>query len=156
MDRNQIFETLRKGYNDSEFKQLCFSLQIDVENLGGSTRNDKMLELIMLLERRERIPELVRILSPQVAAPAAAASPATDFLQRAKAKIRVGELEEALQIMFDHVSPGSSLERNLNQFSSRFHIYRKNAIANLLSRQESDQQHSTLSDNLLELIDQAD
>lgn len=153
MDRNQIYEALTKRYNDSEFKQLCFSLQIDYDNLSGSSKSDKMRELVMLFERRERLPELVRILVPQAVVPAAASS-ATDFRQQATEKIRKGELEEALQIMFDHVPAGSALEKSLTHFSSRFHTYRRNTIANLLSRQESDQQQSLLTDSLLELIRQ--
>lgn len=156
MNRTEIYETLKHQYNDSEFKDLCFSLQVDYDNLSGSSKSDKMRELVMLFERRERLPELIAILSPKTAAPVQQAAPATsDYLQQAIEKVRKGELEEALQIMFAHAPAGSALEKSLTHFSSRFHLYRNNTISNLLSRQESDQQYSLLTSSLLELIHQA-
>ncbi|MBL7798238.1 MAG: hypothetical protein JNJ90_17220 [Saprospiraceae bacterium] len=153
MNRIEIYETLKKRYNDSEFKEMCFSLGIDYENLGGATRNDKMLELVMLLERRERLPEIIHILSPQRATPHAQ-HPA--FLQQAKSKIAAGELEEALQIMLNNVSSGSALEKSLLQVSGRFNLYKKSVTAGLLSPADKLLQENTLLANLLEVVDMAD
>lgn len=46
-------------FNLSEFKTLCFDLGLDYEELEGETIGDKARELVLLLNRTGRCPELV-------------------------------------------------------------------------------------------------
>ncbi len=59
--RQELRDILLKNFSESELKELCFySLKnVDYEDLGGSGRTDKIRELIALLERQRRLPELV-------------------------------------------------------------------------------------------------
>jgi len=152
MNRTEIYEALKKHYNDSEFKDLCFSLNIDVENLSGTTRNDKMRELVMLFERRERLPELVNILSPQASAPAAQPAAAPNYLEQAQQQATKGELEEAIQILLNGAPQNSPLKNSISQLSGRFHLYKKEAMSGMFSPADKRLQEANLLSSLLELI----
>ncbi|PIE80903.1 MAG: hypothetical protein CSA11_06670 [Chloroflexi bacterium] len=59
-------------FNQSEFNELCFDLGINVDNLDGETLSDHARELVLLLNRLGRCPELVlycREKRPNVAIP---------------------------------------------------------------------------------------
>jgi DNA-binding LacI/PurR family transcriptional regulator len=59
MRRFELLETLRNYFDDSELRDICFSLNVDYQSLPGASKGDKARELITFLERRERISELV-------------------------------------------------------------------------------------------------
>jgi hypothetical protein len=46
-------------FNLSEFKTMCFDLGVDYQGLEGETLPDKARELVLLLNRTGRCPELV-------------------------------------------------------------------------------------------------
>lgn len=68
---------LDKHFNLAELKALCFALGVDFYNLGGEGKTDKARELVLYMDRRGRVPDLLRAAAaarPGVAWPAAAAS----------------------------------------------------------------------------------
>ena len=67
--RKLLQEKLEKHFNEDELRSLCFDLGEDYENLGGEGKAGKARELILRLERLERIAELIdrcRELRPKI------------------------------------------------------------------------------------------
>ncbi len=52
---------LETRFDEGELRALCFDLDVDYENLPGEGKANKARELVSFLERRDRVPELVRI-----------------------------------------------------------------------------------------------
>ena len=46
-------------FNEAELKVCCFELGVDYEDLGGNGRADNARELVALLQRQGRLPELI-------------------------------------------------------------------------------------------------
>ena len=65
IDLNGLRSGLIRYFSLSELHDLCFELGIDFDDLGGASKADKARELISYLDRRGRLPELVRILRQQ-------------------------------------------------------------------------------------------
>ncbi len=61
MQKIELLNMLRDYFNDSELRDICFSLDIDYESLPGTSKMDKSRELITHLERHKRIPDLLSI-----------------------------------------------------------------------------------------------
>ncbi|MFC1466278.1 MAG: hypothetical protein ACFLMY_15665 [Candidatus Brachytrichaceae bacterium NZ_4S206] len=59
--RVRLRELMLKHFDISELKTLCFDLGVDYESLGSADagRTDKVRELILYFERRDRLSELV-------------------------------------------------------------------------------------------------
>ena len=57
--RATLLEELDKSFSEGELRTLAFDLRVDFENLPGHGKKDKARELILYLERRSRIPDLV-------------------------------------------------------------------------------------------------
>ena len=57
--RDLLLDNLIQGCSLDEVTDFCFRLGIDYENLPGATKAEKSRQLILFLERRNRIPELV-------------------------------------------------------------------------------------------------
>ena len=57
--RIQLVTILETRFNESELKKLCLYIDVDIENLGGYSKADKARELILFMERRERLVELL-------------------------------------------------------------------------------------------------
>lgn len=55
----QLRVALNSYFNDDELRDLCFTLGIDYENLGGDTKSEKVLELIQYCERHGRSDDLI-------------------------------------------------------------------------------------------------
>jgi hypothetical protein len=47
------------AFNLNEVKDICFSLSIDVENLGGERKLDKIRELILACSRQDKLDDLL-------------------------------------------------------------------------------------------------
>ncbi|MCP4357360.1 MAG: tetratricopeptide repeat protein [Chloroflexi bacterium] len=63
-------QAILESFNTDELRTLCFDLRVDFENLPGEGKNSKVRELISLLERQDRLPELIAALQasrPQTA-----------------------------------------------------------------------------------------
>lgn len=60
VDLPRLRDQIRALFSDSELRDLCFDLGVDFENLPGAAKGDKARELILLMERQARLPELVR------------------------------------------------------------------------------------------------
>ena len=56
-----LLELLVKRFSEDELKTLCFHLQIDYDDLPADGKTGKARELISFLDRRERVPELIKI-----------------------------------------------------------------------------------------------
>lgn len=78
----QLFQTLTERYDLEELRTLCFRLGVSFDDLRGEGKAGKARELILLLQRQNRLNELVAAMSaPAAAAPATpsvAPAPATD------------------------------------------------------------------------------
>jgi hypothetical protein len=55
---SRLLTFLNTYFSESELRALCFELEIDFENLEGSTKNGKALALIQYCQRRGRFEEL--------------------------------------------------------------------------------------------------
>ncbi len=60
IDLPRLREQIRALFSDGELRDLCMDLDIDYENLPGAAKGDKARELILLVERQGRIPDLVQ------------------------------------------------------------------------------------------------
>jgi hypothetical protein len=58
---SRLRSSLVKRLSESELRSLCFDLDIDYENIPGASKEDKIRELLIHLERRKRINELITI-----------------------------------------------------------------------------------------------
>lgn len=61
IDLLALRDVLLQAFNESELRDICFSLRVDYEEIYGEGKRDKTRELILYLERRGRISELVEI-----------------------------------------------------------------------------------------------
>ncbi|HUM71624.1 MAG TPA: P-loop NTPase fold protein, partial [Chloroflexota bacterium] len=55
----QLRDALTDYFNTDELRDLCFTLGIDYENLGGDSKSEKVLELIQYCERHGRTDDLI-------------------------------------------------------------------------------------------------
>jgi len=60
-----LYQTLATRYDLEELRTLCFRLSVDYDSLRGEGKMGRARELIQLLDRRGRIPELVEIIKRQ-------------------------------------------------------------------------------------------
>lgn len=60
--RDLLFQLLDRRFDENELRDLGFRLQVDFDDLPGEGRIDKARELILYLERRGRIPELLDVI----------------------------------------------------------------------------------------------
>ena len=58
--RSVLFPKLCKSLNMEELKDFCFVLEIDVDDLEGTTKSGKIRELLLRAERRGRLPQIVK------------------------------------------------------------------------------------------------
>ncbi|NKQ37371.1 MAG: SAVED domain-containing protein [Chloroflexi bacterium] len=58
-----LFEKIDRHFNDSELRDLCFQLKVDYEDLAGEGKRDKARELVTMMNRHGRLPELVALAS---------------------------------------------------------------------------------------------
>lgn len=49
------------GFNDEEVRSLCLALSVDYDNLGAGNKRGKIRELVLLMNRTGRLPDLVSI-----------------------------------------------------------------------------------------------
>jgi hypothetical protein len=59
ISRSQLRDNLVNFFSEGELRSLCFDLGIDYEELGGRSKNVKVLELIGYMQRRARMDELM-------------------------------------------------------------------------------------------------
>ncbi len=52
-------------FSEDEIRTLCFDLDIDYDNLGGSTKNGKTRELINHIKRNGRLPDLMTLIKQE-------------------------------------------------------------------------------------------
>jgi hypothetical protein len=59
IDLPSLLDTLLKAFSEDELKKLCFHFGFDYADLPGDGRVDKARELILWLERRGQLEELI-------------------------------------------------------------------------------------------------
>lgn len=59
--RVALHEILTKRFDDEELRDLCFKLNVEYQDLPGGGRSGKARELVILLERQDRLAELVKL-----------------------------------------------------------------------------------------------
>ncbi len=52
-------EQIKSLFNLPEFRQLCFDLGVDYEEIAGDTKSDKVVSLLLHMQRREQFPTLI-------------------------------------------------------------------------------------------------
>ena len=58
-DRIQLRQVLDKRFDLEELRTLCYDLNVDFDSLRGEGKASKARELVMFMERRDRLDELV-------------------------------------------------------------------------------------------------
>ncbi len=58
VNKISLRENMNRYFSLDEIESLCFDLGVDFENIGGSSKPGKVLELIQYMERRGRLDEL--------------------------------------------------------------------------------------------------
>lgn len=53
----QLFFKLQRHFNEHELWELCFALNVEYEALSEKGKTGKMLELVLLMGRTNRLPE---------------------------------------------------------------------------------------------------
>ncbi|HRQ40638.1 MAG TPA: hypothetical protein PLD25_22205 [Chloroflexota bacterium] len=61
MDKVQLLNDISNSFDEAELKEICFRLQINYGHISGANLPDRARELILYLERRTRLPELVQV-----------------------------------------------------------------------------------------------
>jgi hypothetical protein len=59
VDKKRLLKNLTSKFDLEELKTLCFDLDVDFEVLGGEGKEGKARELILFMERQDRLIELV-------------------------------------------------------------------------------------------------
>ncbi len=62
VDRSQLLRVLVDRWEDEDVKNACFELKVDYETLKGDTKSARVRELILDRERKEQLPELIRVI----------------------------------------------------------------------------------------------
>jgi hypothetical protein len=90
----ELRQILTTYFNDEELRTLCQDINVDYDNLRGDGKEAKARELVALLNREDRILDLVRMASQQ--RPNAPWSHAlSNLIQNARNMERKGAYEEA-------------------------------------------------------------
>ena len=61
----QLYRKMEPLFNESELTAICFELGVNYEDLNGRNRLDKVRELIIYMERRQRLPDLINVVQKQ-------------------------------------------------------------------------------------------
>jgi small GTP-binding protein len=62
VDRQALHRILVEQFSESELRDLCFDLNVDLDNLAGASKRDKARELVVYLDRRGRTSDLTTFL----------------------------------------------------------------------------------------------
>jgi hypothetical protein len=57
----ELHRTLSTRFDEGELRTLCFGLGVEYQDLPGDGRSNKARELILYLDRRRRVPELLKL-----------------------------------------------------------------------------------------------
>jgi hypothetical protein len=74
--RKEILANLRTSFNESEFHELLFELDVDRKDIGGEAVSDQMRECVLSMERNGRLADLVAAMGEK--------RPYTDFRRPAR------------------------------------------------------------------------
>ena len=58
----RLVDQINRYFNLREVRDLCFRLGIDYEDLGGEGKSGQVRELVMVIERNGRLPQLLTLL----------------------------------------------------------------------------------------------
>lgn len=61
----ELSQLIRRHYDLSEFKSLCFELQVAYDDLPGETLTNRVEALVEYLQRRGRVQELLKLIKQQ-------------------------------------------------------------------------------------------
>ncbi|MBK8986825.1 MAG: hypothetical protein IPM39_12250 [Chloroflexi bacterium] len=64
-DRVKLRHLVAAYFDESELQTLCFDLRLDYEELPGKNKSDKVVQLLLRLERRDQIPTLLQHIQAQ-------------------------------------------------------------------------------------------
>ena len=59
IDLGRLQSLIDESFNDNEVRDLCLDLDVDYDNLGGGNKKGKIRELVLLLNRTGRVPDLL-------------------------------------------------------------------------------------------------
>jgi len=61
MNLTELRQILITRFDENELRDLCFDLQVDYDGLPGEGKTGRARELIAYLERRKRLPDLIKV-----------------------------------------------------------------------------------------------
>lgn len=100
MNRSELLTKLKTHFNDSELREICFELEKpNYEDLEGVGRAAKARELILYLERDERLLELLKIcqrLRPNVAWISSSTEPSNPNENSDSIRVQISNLSQRL------------------------------------------------------------
>ncbi len=65
LNKRSLRKAMAQAFNQEELKYLCADLGINIEDLSATGLQERIFELIQYLERRNRLPDLYRLLNEQ-------------------------------------------------------------------------------------------
>lgn len=65
LDPETLLQTLSERFDLEETRTLCFNLSIEYDDLKGEGKTARLRELILYLQRRQRVPELIALAAAQ-------------------------------------------------------------------------------------------
>ncbi len=60
-DMVKLFQKIDRYFSDSDLRDICFRLNMDDEDFGASGKRDKARELVVMMDRHGRLPDLTAI-----------------------------------------------------------------------------------------------
>lgn len=54
-----LLQKMSSAFSDSDLRDLCFRLNVEYDDIEGNSRHDKIRELVIYMQRRGRLPELI-------------------------------------------------------------------------------------------------
>ena len=57
----KLFQKTDRHFNDSDLRDLCFQLNVDYDDLAGRGKRDKARELVTMMNRHGRLPDLIAL-----------------------------------------------------------------------------------------------
>jgi hypothetical protein len=112
MQKSELLNVLKRHFSSSDLQDICLQLGVEYEDLAGASRADKARELILYLDHRERVAELVAVcqrLRPNVFNPSLSGEPTSAEIPEH------AEANKAIRILFLTANPRDTSSLRLDE-----------------------------------------
>jgi tetratricopeptide (TPR) repeat protein len=149
--KTELHRILCRHFSEDELHTLCLELEIDYEDLGGVGKSGKARELVAAIDRRNLVPELVRIIQEQ--RPSVSLS---EILEAAKKEVTATLTPQSI-----HSLDEAAAEELLNQMGQDHRHYPyalacKRQLSEIIEQSQLQGDTDQLADELQEIIDRLD